>query len=116
MGRASAREFTGQIAAFLEPINGYGCWCYLDDTYRTTAHSRPVDELDNICRDLINGYKCATIDSENNEEELYCDAQQVTYVQFNFFGREEEHLDEDCDFLNSDDVCAARACKIEARF
>jgi len=112
---SNERAFSGQVASFLEPINGYGCWCYLDDTYRELAHARPVDTLDDTCRELINGYKCATMDAEDASE-VECDAQQIVYSQFNFFGREEEHLEEDCASLNPLDVCAQRACMIEALF
>ena len=110
----SVREFSGQIAVMLNGIKKYGCWCYLDDTYRENARAQPVDTIDSICRELINGYKCATMDAEDIGEE--CDAQQITYTQFNFFGREEEHLEVDCTALNPDDICARRACMIEALF
>merc|ERR1711981_27927 len=33
-GRASSRAFQGFVADAFEPMNGYGCWCYLDDTWR----------------------------------------------------------------------------------
>ena len=32
--RGPGRAFKGSIANAFELINGYGCWCYLDDTWR----------------------------------------------------------------------------------
>ena len=49
------REFTGSTANMFAPIYEYGCWCYLDPAsdYRTKAHARPVDEIDEHCKTLI---------------------------------------------------------------
>ena len=86
-----------------------------DTDYRQNAHARPVDEIDQRCKTLIGGYKCATMDSElNNEDD--CDAQAVSYTTFNFFASSAENLEADCIILNPGSVCAQRACQIEGLF
>ena len=114
---ASNREFTGSSATLFAPIYEYGCWCYLDPSsdYRNNAHARPVDTIDQHCKQLIGGYKCATIDAEMNEEDD-CDAQTVPYNPFNVFGSDPANLEPDCISLNPGDVCAQRACQVEGLF
>ena len=74
-----------------------------------------MDGIDEHCRTLVEGYKCATIDSETNNEED-CDAQTVSYNTFNFFASSPENLETDCIALNPGSVCAQRACQIEGLF
>merc|ERR1711972_910922 len=100
----TGRAFTGAVANGFEPINGYGCWCYLDATWRDEdqqlinrpsilAHGKVVNDLDASCRDLINSYKCIEMDAEANGI-TDCDAQAVEYNPYNFlFGGD---LSQDC--------------------
>jgi hypothetical protein len=118
------RAFEGQVANGFEPINGYGCWCYLDDTWRDSnqvlinrpailAHGKVVNDLDASCRDLINSYKCIEMDAEANGI-TDCDAQAVDYTGFSFaFGGD---LVGECTANNAGDECAQNACIVEGAF
>ena len=126
-GRApvgGAREFKGSVANAFEPMNGYGCWCYLDDTWRDAnqvlinrpailAHGQVVDDLDASCRDLINSYKCIEMDAEANGI-TDCDAQAVDYIPYNFLGGQDINVE--CANSNSGNECAANACIVEGAF
>jgi len=107
------RQFQGLIAPWIEDIDNYGCWCYFDDgLYRTEAHSPPQDDIDEKCRLLINGYKCAEHDALERGEE--CDAQTVIYTPYNFFTSVTD-LETDCN-QNNADICQRDACIIEGSF
>ena len=120
----TGRAFTGQVANGFEPINGYGCWCYLDDTWRDAnqvlinrpailAHGKVVNDLDASCRDLINSYKCIEMDAEANGV-TDCDAQAVPYDGFSFgLGAD---LVNECTTKNAGDECATNACIVEGAF
>merc|ERR1711879_525887 len=124
MANRTNRAFQGVTASVFEPINGYGCWCYLDDQWRDEnqvlinrpailAHGKVVDNMDETCRDLINSYKCIEMDAEA-EGINDCDAQAVPYVAFGFeAGRD---LEADCQADNAGDNCAINACIVEATF
>jgi hypothetical protein len=125
-GRASPRAFQGFVADAFEPINGYGCWCYLDDTWRDAnqvlinrpailAHGQVVDDLDEACRDLINSYKCIEMDAEANGI-TDCDAQAVPYTPYNFFSSQTD-LETECFSSNAaGGECAQNACIVEGAF
>jgi len=126
-----------------DAILGYGCWCYLDpkDDYRSNARGKPMDLIDKHCKTLINGYKCALIDSENSEEDE-CDAQTILNVPFSFgeldssgnikwmiedplehrdqtlpYGLEDECYKKNNLFLGAvRDSCSQKACMIEGLF
>merc|ERR1712151_356460 len=120
----TGRAFTGAVANAFEPINGYGCWCYLDAEWRDEekqqinrasilAHGKIVDDMDASCRDLINSYKCIEMDAEKNGIED-CDAQAVEYVQHSFI--QNVDVTQDCNIKNPNNECAANACIVEATF
>jgi hypothetical protein len=120
----TGRAFQGAVANGFEPINGYGCWCYLDAEWRDEdkqqinrasilAHGKVVDDMDASCRDLINSYKCIEMDAEKNGIDD-CDAQAVAYVQHSFIENADVALD--CNAKNPGNECAANACIVEATF
>merc|ERR1712117_577912 len=120
----TGRAFSGAVANGFAPINGYGCWCYLDAEWRDEekqqinrasilAHGKVVDDMDASCRDLINSYKCIEMDAEKNGIED-CDAQAVAYVQHNFLPGAD--ITADCNAKNPGNECAANACIVEGRF
>jgi len=125
-GRATPRAFAGFVADAFVPINGYGCWCYLDDTWRDAnqvlinrpailAHGQVVDALDESCRDLINSYKCIEMDAEANGI-TDCDAQAVAYTPYNFFSSQTD-LETECTTTNqAGGECAINACIVEGAF
>merc|ERR1711972_706795 len=38
----TGRAFTGTVANGFEPINGYGCWCYLDAEWRDEEKQQSI--------------------------------------------------------------------------
>merc|ERR1712117_84139 len=120
----TGRAFQGAVANGFAPINGYGCWCYLDAEWRDEekqqinrasilAHGKVVDDMDASCRDLINSYKCIEMDAEKNGIDD-CDAQAVEYVQHSFI--QNADVTADCNAKNPNNKCAANACIVEATF
>ena len=112
----TARDVT--LGGLFQAVERYGCWCYLppDADYRLNARGKPVDSMDSYCKTLINSYKCATIDAEDNGEDS-CDAQTVPFNFPNIFlGALSEDFVAQCITLNPDSVCAQRACQIEIGF
>jgi hypothetical protein len=121
-GRAGAARALGFEVGF-EPINGYGCWCYLDSNWRDVdmvVHNKPsilakgrvVDPIDESCRNLINSYKCIEMDAEADGV-TDCDAQAVDYTPYNFGAALD--LKTECE-SNNDGPCAQNACIVEATF
>ena len=129
----SLRAFKGNVATAFDPIKGYGCWCYLDDSWRDpskaainrpsiSAHGIPVDPIDEACRNLINSYKCVEMDAEAENIDN-CDAQAVEYTPFNVFeagvpfNQLSTVLEADCVSRNQDkNICAKNACIVEGAF
>ena len=120
---STSRAFKGATAAAFAPVNGYGCWCYLDDTWRDAnqvlinrpailAHGKVVDAMDESCRDLINSYKCIEMDAEANGI-TDCDAQAVDYTAFSFSPAGD--LTAECT-ANNVGECAINACIVEGAF
>lgn len=72
------RAFQGTIKSLFEPINGYGCWCHLDASWRSEARGETVDPIDEVCKRLINSYRCIEMDAQ--EQGIDCDAQSVEYT------------------------------------
>ena len=58
----------------LSIIQDYGCYCNFDDNgendnFREKAKGRPLDDVDRFCKTLHDGYTCAQVDANNNQEE-----------------------------------------------
>merc|ERR1712127_980347 len=49
----------------------YGCWCNFGHNAGYVGHGagKPVDGLDQLCKNLHDGYKCAAIDAELEDGE-----------------------------------------------
>jgi len=123
------RAFTGLAENMFDPINGYGCWCYLDSTWRDPnqvlinrpailAHGQTQDAIDESCKDLINSYKCIEMDAEAAGIDD-CDAQAVVYTPYTFFSQT-TGIVQFCLAQNSDGTpasqCAVNACIVEGTF
>jgi len=63
------------VSTFLEPIENYGCWCYLGSRL-TNGRGQPQDTYDTICRDLQLCLRCVGIDNAGSS----CDPVTQTYV------------------------------------
>lgn len=55
----------------------YGCWCHSLQEHTGKGKSKPVDSLDALCKQLSEGYDCASIDAE--AEGLICNAWEEDY-------------------------------------
>jgi len=92
--------------------SGYGCWCYFGSEW-SHAGGPVQDEFDAVCKQLINGYRCARIDAMLRDEN--CDAGVVTYTEV-IYSPDYEVVRESCTINNLDDQCAIDACILEMSF
>lgn len=98
--------------AIAQEIDGYGCWCYFDESYRN-GKGIVMNEIDEICKILHDGYKCAIVDC-NAEGKGDCEPWNVDYVSSamsSFNG-----LISGCTNANAGNMCAIRACIVEGWF
>merc|ERR1711936_340567 len=42
----------------LAQYNGYGCWCYFDETNYARGKGAPVDVVDKLCKKYSEGFQC----------------------------------------------------------
>lgn len=106
------RAFVDPIKAMMEPIYDYGCWCVFAEDW-VKAGGKPKDAIDERCKQLINGYRCARMDAKANGEE--CDAGNVAYTPYNFFAGATD-MEAECITSNPGDTCAQTACFLEGDF
>lgn len=89
--------------------SGYGCWCYFQNDVGK-GKSDPIDELDEICKTLHQGYECAMIDNTD------CTPYDVIYQKPNpFFIASKDQIRTQCQNLNTDQ-CQIDACTVETNF
>lgn len=94
----------------VEQISSYGCWCNLNVTTTPKGYGEPVDEIDALCKTLVEGYRCAILD-EKSAGETECEPWRVTY-QSQVLSTSYSQ----CQLSNPNDNCAAKACSIEGSF
>lgn len=96
------------FVSFLFDVNtldGYGCWCRLEEGTHGTGKGFPVDKYDKACRTLHYGTTCLMMDHGDS-----CSPWTTTY-RFNV------GLDSvDCVLPNNGDQCKIDLCTIEAEF
>ena len=105
------------LAANLDALRGYGCWCSMDDFW-TEGNGRPVNELDNACRKVHLNYRCLSrFDSTS------CDVKAQKYLTIHGMGNGD--LESQCQMVQNlltignpdfDVECATRKCAIEIGF
>ena len=113
------RSYNGHLLAAVKSMNQMGCWCYFGDDHGR-GKGPALDEIDNICKVLSDGYDCAMIDHEEetsgkrgrNAEE--CVPWAVEYNSG--LGGSDAELYEVCFAKNPRNNCAARACIVEGNF
>jgi len=118
------RSFGSTWAAqMLDPINGYGCWCYFQDDHGK-GKGIPANEMDEVCRILHEGYECTIYDAEQ-ENDMDCVPWNEVYSSGSGLGlaaddpdnlSAESALRKECFAANSGNNCAARACSVENYF
>jgi len=91
----------------------YGCWCYFDGDYMK-GRGEPVDDFDNLCRQLHHNYVCASMDAEA-EKDLLCLPWEADYQVFSFYSYSMD-IEMECIDKNPNNECNQRACIIEMTF
>jgi hypothetical protein len=99
------------LSETISSISQYGCWCDFENGMKHGA-GKPVNAVDEACRDLQLGYQCVKIDSRENQD--HCDPDNTDYTLT--FGVDVEFLDFMCNLLNDYDPCKARLCALESYF
>merc|ERR1711912_89848 len=101
------RSISSTFAAVFESFNGYGCWCYFEAQHGY-GRGQAVDQVDQFCHDLANGYDCAMMDDAS------CIPWEVNYVSG--IGAGQDNLVQLCETLNPNSECSQVACKVEGLF
>lgn len=108
--RALLKQDMGQI-------DEYGCWCYFEQDHgRGRGH--PVDEIDQFCKTLHDGYTCIIMDSEAMGNP--CVPWEIPYNSATSAGiptgMSMDNLISECDVQNNADTCASWTCRVEGWF
>lgn len=98
-------------------IDEYGCWCYFEQDHGQ-GRSHPVDEIDQFCKTLHDGYTCIIMDSESMG--MPCVPWEIPYNSATSVGQPSgmsmENLIVECDAQNSADTCESWTCRVEGWF
>jgi len=105
------KAFSPEIQASIDNLNEYGCWCFFGDDHGR-GKGQAVDEVDEICKTLHDGYECAMRDAE--VEGTTCVPWEVEYNSA--VGGADVSIAEGCAASNAGNNCAMRACIVEGTF
>jgi len=106
------RSVTQIMGPVMNRINKYGCWCYFDNDHGK-GKGHPVDEVDEFCKVLHEGYECAILDAEEAGEDP-CVPWEVDYDSTT---TELDNIPSMCTQRNSDKSnCAINSCIVEQNF
>lgn len=94
----------------LDGIWGYGCWCNFGE-HLLTGGATPVNQFDEICKNLQLCLRCAKMDGENDGYD--CDPKTVEYNIAMEWLNSDEALFSECEALNQADHCATHCCTCE---
>merc|ERR1739847_102188 len=113
------RSFNSFEEVGASQIREYGCWCYLGTEQTNKGKSNPVNEVDQICKNLQNGYECAEIDG--NLEGAPCNPRTMNFEKptINFLTQQDldlQDITDSCETANGVNTCASRTCIIEFTF
>jgi len=99
-------------------FNQYGCWCYFEGDHGS-GRGHPVDELDEFCKTLHDGYSCIIMDAAD----MNMDCGLPWTISYNSAfgsgiptGLTMDGLKQECDAQNNADTCEAWTCKVEGWF
>jgi len=98
-------------------LDQYGCWCYFEFDHGS-GRGHPIDEIDEFCKLLHDGYSCILIDFDNAGSP--CTPWQIPYNSA--FGSgiptglSLAGLIQECDTNNTPGSCEAEVCKVEGWF
>jgi len=105
------------LPQLLDQIEGYGCWCRLNPNTHGQGKAKPVDWLDELCKNLHNSINCLKKD--------FGDACNPWSVSYNTIYKEDLSVDcesgnlgsESNDFIDqASSECRIAICKIESTF
>jgi len=98
-------------------LDQYGCWCYFESDHGE-GRGKPVDELDEFCKTLHDGYTCIIMDAA--DAGMTCVPWEISYNSA--FGNglpsglTMEGLKAECDLQNTPDTCESWTCRVEGWF
>lgn len=98
----------------LEPIWGYGCWCYFQEDHGKGS-GEPQNFVDKHCQTLHHGYTCIMMDALDDSDPG-CDPFTQDYNTIQIIGNDVRNVDVDCEAQNNGDNCAIRSCAVETYF
>lgn len=103
------------VSTSLRAIENYGCWCYFQDDHGK-GRGQPANEVDGFCKTLHDGYECAILDGNDEQESPECVPWKIDYNATALMGNDQDMLEIECKYNNPASHCAARACVIENYF
>jgi len=110
-GRPFNRLLTDMMGSSLKNIVNYGCWCYFGTEGHGKGRGEPVNQVDEFCKNLHDGYQCIVLDAES-EGQQNCVPWEVDYTTSPSMVAD---LTELCTRKN-DNNCAIRTCIVENLF
>lgn len=114
--RALGVGLQADTSPILAAINPYGCWCNFENM-PSPFGGQPVNEIDEACRVLQEGYRCIQLDHENT-----CDSTSAGYeAPPRYMGIRDKvtlvnKIHSHCARVNVDDPCNYKLCTVEAYF
>ena len=117
------RSLNLELTSIFNDIDNYGCWCYFGSKWRK-GQGKPVDIFDRECHDLVRGYECIYMDTEDENAANPCvpfETQYLEPLQIEFDTPDtvlydscttENNFGNDQDKIN----CRTRTCLVEAFF
>ena len=99
----------------LEAIWGYGCFCNFGENWKS-SHGKPVNEIDKVCQNLYNCYKCAIIDSEEENSKDTCDPNTQKYKVPIIKNVHQQGTYAACSAMNNRNNCKIRTCCCDLNF
>lgn len=111
-----ARSYSAMLNNAMQQIAAYGCWCQFTDNTYIKGKGTPVDDIDRLCKGLSDNYECASIDGQEENEE--CNPWDTYYSPpfGSFLAKEHDGVITECNAMNGEGSCAARACISETVF
>ena len=105
-----------ELLLTLEKIENYGCHCIFGDNWKK-GRSRPLNDVDQSCKDLTNCYKCINLDETYGmENDGSCDPEDQDFNFPDLDRAENEGILESCLAVNNNDICKARLCSCDTKF
>lgn len=100
---------------FIKKINNSRCWCRLDSGHILKGRSKPLDALDQACKELVHGYRCIKMELESKLQE--CEPGKASYdidvTTVTLFFNSARAF-EQCE--NLEDECSRKSCMVELQF